>query len=185
MTDEIECSLTANPCRHCSNEHIYRSCTKIKRDPKTNLWKPDGLDRIEIDLGHYCNNVCCWVDELKTCPIPEDLINQGEMIEEYNINKEKERVKEEKRKARKKAVRKPVAEVVKKVIKKPLKKVVKKPVKKSVKKPIKKPIKKQTKRLAKVTKPKLQKKKVVTNPGKVVKKVATKKPLRGVEKRKL
>jgi len=149
MTDE-ECPLTANPCRHCSNEHEYRPYMKLDKDAHTGIYKPGGLGKIEIDLGHRCNNVCCWVDELETCPIPNDLINQGEMIEEENSNKEKERVKEEKKKKARK-----------KTLKKPVKKVIKKPI--------------IEKRSIKVTNPKLTKKKVVTKPNRVVKKKVIKK----------
>lgn len=126
MTDE-ECPLTATPCRHCSSEHAYRPYMKVEKDIRTGLMKPMGVGSLKIELGHYCNNVCSWIYDMESCPIPDDLIRQGEMIEEYNKNKELERVREEKRKARKK--------VVKKVVKKPVKKVAK-----SVKKVIKKPI---------------------------------------------
>jgi len=137
MSDEIECPLTANPCRHCSNEHEYRPYMKLDKDPRTSLYKPGGLGKIEIDLGHRCNNVCCWVDELETCPVPNDLINQGEMIEEYNANKEKDRVKSERKEEREKAKRKSARGATKK---KSVGKVVKKPVVK--KRPIMKPMKK-------------------------------------------
>ena len=105
MTDE-ECPLTANPCRHCSSEHSYRPYMKVEKDPRTGLFAPKGLGQLRIDLGHYCNNVGCWCHELESCPMPDDLIRQGEMIEENKLEKEKERVKEEKRKARKKPVKK-------------------------------------------------------------------------------
>jgi hypothetical protein len=88
---------------------------KLDKDPKTGLYKPGGLGNIEIDLGHRCNNVGCWCDELETCPVPVNLILQSEMVEEENINKEKERVKEEKRKVRKKPVKK-----ITKPVKKPV-----------------------------------------------------------------
>jgi hypothetical protein len=133
MTDE-ECPLTANPCRHCSSEHVYRPYTKVEKDPKTNLFRPVGIGKMKIFLGRYCNNVCCWCDQLEGCPMPDDLIRQGKMIEENELVKEKERVKEERRKAREKAKR----AAVKNVVMKP------------------------TKRLTKVTKAKPQNKKGVT-----------------------
>ena len=105
MTDE-ECPLTANPCRHCSDEHAYRPYMKVEKDPRTGLFAPKGLGQMRIDLGHYCNNVGCWCHELESCPMPDDLIRQGEMIEEYKLMKEKERVKEERKKARGKPVKK-------------------------------------------------------------------------------
>lgn len=116
MTDE-ECPLTANPCRHCSSEHSYRPYMKVEKDPRTGLFAPKGLGQLRIDLGHYCNNVGCWCHELESCPMPDDLIRQGEMIEENKLEKERERVKEERRKARKK--------VVKKVVMKPTKRLTK------------------------------------------------------------
>ncbi len=134
MIDE-ECPLTANPCRHCSSEHTYRPYTKLEKDPRSGLFKPAGIGKMEIFLGHYCNNVCCWVDQMETCPIPDNLIMLKDMIEENKLVEEKERVKEEKRKVRKKVVKtvkKVVKPVVKKVIKKPVKKIVKKPATKGV-----------------------------------------------------
>ncbi len=116
MTDE-ECPLTANPCRHCSSEYSYRPYMKVEKDPRTGLFAPKGLGQLRIDLGHYCNNVGCWCHELESCPMPDDLIRQGEMIEENKLEKERERVKEERRKARKK--------VVKKVVMKPTKRLTK------------------------------------------------------------
>ena len=116
MTDE-ECPLTANPCRHCSSEHAYRPYMKVEKDPRTGLFAPKGLGQLRIDLGHYCNNIGCWCHELESCPMPDDLIRQGEMIEENKLAKEKEWEKEEKRKARKK--------VVKKVVMKPTKRLTK------------------------------------------------------------
>lgn len=117
MTDE-ECPMTANPCRHCSSEHSYRPYMKVEKDPKTGLFKPAGLGQLKIELGHYCNNIGCWTYEMESCPMPDDLIRQSEMIEEYNKNKEKERAKEERKKARKKVI-KPVKKPVKKVVKSP------------------------------------------------------------------
>lgn len=166
MNDDIECPLTANPCRHCSNEHEYRPYMKLDKDPRTGLYKPGGLGKLEIGLGHRCNNACCWIDKLETCPMTEDLINQQDMIEEYNTNVEKERVKAEckierekaKKKAKGEAVKKkPVGKVVKKVVEKPVKKVV---AKKVVKKPIKKVVKKPVAKKQPITKP--TKKKDVT-----------------------
>jgi hypothetical protein len=133
MIDE-ECPLTANPCRHCSSEHTYRPYTKLEKDPRSGLFKPTGIGKMEIFLGHYCNNVCCWCDQLESCPIPDNLIMQKDMIEENKLVEEKERVKEERRKAREKAKRVAVENVVVKP----------------------------TKRLTKVTKPKSPKKKSVT-----------------------
>jgi len=133
MIDE-ECPLTANPCRHCSSEHTYRPYTKLEKDPRSGLFKPAGIGKMEIFLGHYCNNVSRWIDQMESCPIPDNLIMQKDMIEENKLVEEKERVKEERRKAREKAKRVAVENVVVKP----------------------------TKRLTKVTKPKSPKKKSVT-----------------------
>jgi len=130
MTDE-ECPLTANPCRHCSSEHAYRPYMKVEKDPRTGLFAPKGLGQLRIDLGHYCNNIGCWCHELESCPMPDDLIRQGEMIEENKLAKEKERAKEEKREVRKRVV-KPVKKVTKTARKPVVKKVAKKPATKSV-----------------------------------------------------
>ncbi len=118
MTDNIECPLTANPCRHCSDEHVYRPYTKLEKDPRNGLFKPAGIGKLKINLGHYCNNVCCWCEELESCPMPDDLIRQEEMVEENKLEKERERVKEERRKARKKVVKK---DIIKKPTKRPTK----------------------------------------------------------------
>ena len=120
MTDEIECPLTVLPCQHCSNEHESRPYMKLEKDLRTGLFKPGGLGKMEIDLGHYCNNVGCWCDELESCPVPVNLIEQADMIEKYNEEKSEEAKKEERKKKR--VVRK---RVVKKVLKK-------KPAKKKV-----------------------------------------------------
>ena len=130
MTDEVECPLTVLPCRHCSNEHKSRPYMKLEKDSRTGLFKPGGLGKMEIDLGHYCNNVGCWCDELESCPVPVNLIEQADMIEKYNEEKAEEAKKVERKKKR---------VVRKKVVKKPAKKGV---VKKSVKKPVKNPVKK-------------------------------------------
>ncbi len=160
MTDEIECPLTANSCRHCSHEHMFRPYMKLDKDSRTGLFRPGGLGHLEIDLGHYCNNVCCWCDQLEMCPVPVNLIEQQDMIENEKMLKEAEWVKKEKKKVRAKAKRK--------VVEKAVDKSINKPTKKTVKKVVNKPIVK--KRPIKVTKPKTTKKKVVT---------------KGVQKRKL
>ena len=126
-----ECPLTVLPCPHCSNEHESRPYMKLEKDPRTGLFKPGGLGKLEIDLGHYCNNVGCWCDELESCPVPVNLIEQEDMIEKYNEEKADEAKKEERKKKR--VARK---KVVKKVLKKkPAKKKIvtkRKPVAKKV-----------------------------------------------------
>ena len=153
MTDEVECPLTVLPCRHCSNEHEYRSYMKLEKDPRTGLFKPGGLGKLEIDLGHYCNNVGCRCDELESCPVPVNLIEQADIIEKYNEEKAAEAKKEEKKKKR--VVKKKVAGK-------------KRMVKKAAKKPAKK-------RNTKVTKVKPAKKTVVTKRKPVKRKPVTKK----------
>ena len=106
MNDGIECPLTISPCRHCSHEHMFRPYMKLDKDPRTGLFKPGGLGHLDIDLGHYCNNVGCWCDQLETCPIPLNLILQQDMIAHDTLLKEAERIKEEKKKAREKSVKK-------------------------------------------------------------------------------
>ena len=130
MSDDIECPLTANPCRFCSVEKTYRPYMKIEKDPESGIFKPMGLGKIEVNLGHRCNNYCRWVDEMGSCPLPDDLIHQQEMIEENIKLKEKEKVKEERRKAREKAARlKPTGEKsIKKTVTKPVKKIATKGV---------------------------------------------------------
>lgn len=137
MPDEVECPLTVLPCRYCSNEHESRPYMKLEKDPRTSLFKPGGLGKMEIDLGHYCNNVGCWCDELESCPVPVNLIEQADIIEKYNEEKAAEAKKGERRKkrvVRKKAVKKPAKKgIVKKPVKKPAKKSIKrKPVTKKV-----------------------------------------------------
>ena len=131
MPDEVECPLTVLPCRYCSNEHESRPYMKLEKDPRTSLYKPGGLGKMEIDLGHYCNNVGCWCDELESCPVPVNLIEQADIIEKYNEEKAAEAKTEEKKKKR--VMRKKVVgkkRMVKKAAKKPAKKSIKrKPVK--------------------------------------------------------
>ena len=144
MTDEVECPLTVLPCPHCSNEHESRPYMKLEKDPRTGLFKPGGLGKMEIDLGHYCNNVGCWCDELESCPVPVNLIEQVDMIEKYNEEKAAEVKKEERRKKR--VVRKRVVGKKKRntkvaKVKPAKKKVVKKLVKRNpvTKKVVKRP----------------------------------------------
>ena len=119
-TLELEtCNMFNEPCRHCSREHTYRPCTKIIKDPKLGIFKPSGLDRIEIDLGLYCNDAGKYVDEMQYCPSKWSKANWDKMVKEY-LEKEK---------------KKPVKKVVKKQPTKATKpKPVKKPVTKGVKK---------------------------------------------------
>jgi hypothetical protein len=114
------------PCRHCSREHTYRPCTKIIKDPTTKLYKPAGLDRVEIDLGLFCNDAGRYVDEMQYCPAKWSKVNWEGMIKEYLEKKEKEEKKEKKR-----VVRKTENPTKKKIVTgKPIKKVVTKGVKK-------------------------------------------------------
>ena len=116
------CPLFKDPCRHCSHEHTWRPCTKLKKDIRTGRLVPDGLGRVEIDLGYYCNDAGRFVENMQWCPIKWDKANWNKMIKEY-LEKEK--------KAPKKRGVKKVVDVVKKPAKK---KVVtkRKPVTKKV-----------------------------------------------------
>ena len=107
---------------------------KIEKDARTGLFRPLGLGKTEVVLGHMCNNLCCWTSELESCPLPDNLILQQEMIEEGRVLKEKERLKEERRKVREREKRK----VLRAVVKTPMKKVIKKPIKKLIIKDVKK-----------------------------------------------
>jgi hypothetical protein len=111
------CPLFNDPCRHCSHEHSSRPYMKLDKDPRTGLFKPGSLGRLEVDLGYYCNDAGRYIDGMHYCPIKWDATKKEERALEY-----KKRVdKEEKKKKRKTSVK----SIVKTPVKKRLIKVTK------------------------------------------------------------
>lgn len=122
-TLELEtCSMFDEKCRHCSHEHTYRPCTRIVKDPTSKIWKPVGLDRIEIDLGLYCNDAGQYVDEMHYCPVKWSKSKWERMIKEYLekevVKKRPAKVTEVKPQKKRVVTNKPIKKVVTKDVSK-------------------------------------------------------------------
>ena len=64
------CPMFGDACRHCSEE-ISRTglFTRLKKNPVSGLFDPDGIKTRKVELGAFCNNNGrTFVKDLHYCP---------------------------------------------------------------------------------------------------------------------
>jgi len=90
MIPYIICTLTSEPCRHCSTETYLQIGTKIKRNPITRLSMSAGAYRNRLILGQICNNAPLktnpWIENMKICPV-QDSKEHPPIYIQYKIKK--------------------------------------------------------------------------------------------------